>query len=99
MISGGRLVMQSTVQELLGEKGVVVRAQPSDRAGEVLTRMFGPEAVVREDGFFHLKTDPGQSTEINRQLLAAGIGVSELRPFERSLEEVFFQLTGDEQGS
>jgi ABC-2 type transport system ATP-binding protein len=99
VISGGRLVIQSTVQELLGEKGVVVRAQPSDRAGEVLTRMFGPEAVAREDGFFHLKTDPGQSMEINRQLMASGIAVSELRPFERSLEEVFFQLTGEKQGS
>jgi len=99
VISGGRLVIQSTVQELLGEKGIVVRAQPSDRAGEVLTRMFGPEAVVREDGFFHLKTDPGHSVEINRQLMASGIGVSELRPYERSLEEVFFQLTGEKQGS
>jgi len=99
VISNGRLVIQSTVQELLGERGVVVRAQPSDRAAEVLTRMFGPEAVVREDGFFHLKTDPGQSLEINRQLMASGIGVSELRPFERSLEEVFFQLTGEKQGS
>jgi ABC-type multidrug transport system ATPase subunit len=99
VISNGRLVIQSTVQGLLGERGVVVRAQPSDRAGEVLTRMFGPEAVVREDGFFHLKTDPGQSLEINRQLMASGIGVSELRPFERSLEDVFFQLTGEKQGS
>jgi ABC-2 type transport system ATP-binding protein len=99
VISGGRLVIQSTVQDLLGEKGVLVRAQPSDRAGEVLTRMFGPEAVVREDGFFHLKTDPGQSVEINRQLMASGVGVSELRPYERSLEDVFFQLTGEKQGS
>src|SRR4030088_1613265 len=99
VISNGRLVTQSTVQDLLGEKGIVIRAQPSERAGEVLTRMFGPEAVVREDGVFHLKTDPGQSVEINRQLMASGIGVSELRPFERSLEEVFFQLTGEKQGS
>jgi ABC-type multidrug transport system ATPase subunit len=99
VISNGRLVTQSTVQELLGEKGVVVRAQPADRAGEVLTRMFGPESVVREDGYFHLKTDPGQSVQINRELIASGIGVSELRPYERSLEEVFFQLTGEKQGS
>jgi ABC-2 type transport system ATP-binding protein len=61
--------------------------------------MFGPEAVVREDGFFHLKTDPAQSVEINRRLMADGIAVSELRPYERSLEEVFFQLTGEKQGS
>jgi hypothetical protein len=31
--------------------------------------------------------------------MAAGIGVTELRPYERSLEDVFFQLTGEKQGS
>jgi ABC-type multidrug transport system ATPase subunit len=99
VISNGRLVTQSTVQDLLGEEGVLVRAQPADAAQEMLTKMFGPEAVSRRDGAIHLKTDPGKSLEINRQLTAAGIGVSELRPFERSLEEVFFQLTGEKQGS
>ena len=99
VISNGKLVRQSTVQELIGAKGVVVKAEPADRAGEMLTRMFGPAAVSREDGFFHLKTDPSGSLEINRQLMGSGIAVSELRPFEKSLEEVFFQLTGDKQGS
>jgi ABC-2 type transport system ATP-binding protein len=99
VISNGRLVIQSTVQDLLGEEGVLVRAQPTDAAHEMLTRMFGADAVSRRDGAIYLKTDPGKSLEINRQLTAAGIGVSELRPFERSLEEVFFQLTGEKQGS
>ena len=61
--------------------------------------MFGPAAVVRENSHFNLKTDPGQSLAINRQLMASGVAVSELRPVERSLEDVFFQLTGDRQGS
>jgi ABC-type multidrug transport system ATPase subunit len=99
VISNGRLVTQSTVQDLLGEEGVLVRAQPADAAQEMLTKMFGPEAVSRRDGAIHVKTDPGKSLEINRLLTSAGIGVSELRPFERSLEEVFFQLTGEKQGS
>src|SRR5258708_33896489 len=91
VISNGRLVTQSTVQELLGEEGVLVRAQPIDKAEDVLTKMFGPDAVRRQDGAIHLKTKPAQSADINRQLIGAGIVVSELRPFERSLEEVFFQ--------
>jgi len=99
VISNGKLVKQSTVRELIGEKGVVVKAEPADRAGEMLTRMFGPAAVSREDGSFHVRTDPSGSLEINRQLMGSGIAVSELRPFEKSLEEVFFQLTGDKQGS
>ena len=99
VISGGRLVTQSTVQELLGEEGVLVRAQPVDRAYELLTSMFGTAAVSRQDGSIRLQTDPAGSVEINSRLVAAGIGVSELRPFERSLEEAFFQLTGEKQGS
>ncbi len=99
VISNGRLVTQSTVQELLGEEGVLVRAQPIEQAQDFLTRVFGPEAVSRQDGYIHLKTDPSHSLEINRRLTDIGIGVSELRPFERSLEEVFFQLTGEKQGS
>src|SRR5579864_6297748 len=99
VISNGRLVKESTVQELLGEEGVLVRAQPIEQAQEVLTRMFGPQAISRQDGTIHLKTRPENSLEINRQLMNAGVGVSELRPFERSLEEVFFQLTGEKQGS
>ena len=99
VISNGKLVRQSTVQELLGEEGVLVRAQPLDRAEQMLGAMFGNAAITRQDGALHLNVKPEQSTEINRQLVGAGIGVSELRPFERSLEEVFFQLTGEKQGS
>ncbi len=39
-----------------------------DRANEVLTRIFGPAALVRENGDFDLRTDPGQSLAINRQV-------------------------------
>ena len=101
VISNGRLVKQSTVQDLLGEEGVLVRAQPIDQAQEILSKMFGPDAISRngDAGALHIKTKPSHSAEINRQLVAAGVGVSELRPFERSLEEVFFQLTGEKQGS
>ena len=56
--------------------------------------MFGPAAVVRENSHFNLEIDPGHSLEINRQLMGAGIGVSELRPLERTLEDVFLRLTG-----
>ena len=99
VISNGKLVTQSTVQELLGEEGVLVRAQPIEQAQEILTRMYGADAISRQDGAIRLKTKPENSVEINRSLTSAGVGVSELRPFERSLEEVFFQLTGEKQGS
>ena len=99
VISNGKLVKQSTVQELLGEEGVLVRAQPMEQAQAVLAATFGADVISRQDGALHLKTKPSNSVEINRLLVTAGVGVSELRPFERSLEEVFFQLTGEKQGS
>ena len=99
VISNGRLVKQSTVQDLIGEEGVLVRAQPIDQAQELLTKMFGIDAISRQDGAIHLKTKPENSVQVNRMLMAAGVDVSELRTFERSLEEVFFQLTGEKQGS
>jgi len=99
VISGGRLVTQSTVQELIGETGVLVRAEPVDQAENLLRGMFGPEFVSRRAGAFYLKTDPSRSVEINRQLTSSGVAVSELRPVERSLEEVFYQITGEKQGS
>jgi len=76
-----------------------VRAQPIEQAQDILTRMYGAAAISRQDGAIRLKTKPENSVEINRSLTTAGIAVSELRPFERSLEEVFFQLTGEKQGS
>ncbi len=99
VISNGRLVKQSTVQDLIGEEGVLVRAQPIDQAQELLTKMFGIDAISRQNGAIHLKTKPENSVQVNRMLMAAGVDVSELRTFERSLEEVFFQLTGEKQGS
>lgn len=43
-----------------------------------------------------LTTDPGRAAEINAKLVSAGLRVSEIRPSEQSLEEVFLELTGGE---
>src|SRR5438552_4635308 len=66
VISNGKLVTQSTVQELLGEEGVLVRAQPIEQAQDILTRMYGADAISRQDGYFHLKTDPARTAQITR---------------------------------
>jgi ABC-type multidrug transport system ATPase subunit len=99
VISHGRLVRESTVAALRGSAGVLVRARPRDVAERMLTEMFGPGAVGQVDGALRVSTDPERSAELNSRLAVAGVAVSELRPVQRSLEEVFFQLTGEEQGS
>src|SRR5215469_2192764 len=99
VISQGRLVTQATVAELRGERGVLVRAEPIEGAQRVLTAALGAGSVTTVDGTLQVGIDPARCAEVSARLAAAGIAVTELRPLERSLEEVFFQLTGEEQGS
>ena len=47
-------------------------------------------------GRLRLTVDPARAAEINAELVGAGLRVSELRPVERSLEEMFLELTGGE---
>jgi len=99
VISNGKLVKQSRVEDLLGEKGVLVRAEPVEQAEAILAGIFGAATVTQENGAIRVMTAPDRIADINRQLVTAGVAVSEVRPMERSLEEVFFQLTGERQGS
>jgi ABC-2 type transport system ATP-binding protein len=89
----GVMVAEGTVDEIRGENGVSVTVDDKQRAGEVLTRMFGAPAVHLENGGFRLDIDKTQAIEVNRTLFQAGIGVSELRSDERSLEDIFLELT------
>ncbi|HEX6547199.1 MAG TPA: ABC transporter ATP-binding protein [Candidatus Dormibacteraeota bacterium] len=99
VIQKGKLVAEGAIDELRGEAGIYVRAQPEDQAKAVLERILGADAVKPDaDRGFRVTADPGRAPEINRELVAAGIGVFELRPAERSLEDVFLELTGGEMG-
>jgi ABC-type multidrug transport system ATPase subunit len=89
----GVIVAEGTVDEIRGENGVSVTVDDKQRAGEVLTRMLGAPAVHVENGGFRLDVDKTQAIVINRTLFQAGIGVSELRSDERSLEDIFLELT------
>jgi len=98
VIQRGKLVAQGTVAGLRGEPGLLVRAEPAEKARRALGDLLGQAAVKLEDGAFRLTADPARAAEINTRLVQAGLSVSELRTAERSLEEVFLQLTGEESG-
>ncbi|MDP9246915.1 MAG: ATP-binding cassette domain-containing protein [Candidatus Dormibacteraeota bacterium] len=95
IIRKGRLVREGTVDELRGEPAVTVRATPLDAARKELERMLGTSAVAAVDGTLRIATDPERAADINAALVGAHIRVSELRPAERSLEDVFLQVTGE----
>jgi ABC-type multidrug transport system ATPase subunit len=99
VIRKGQMVAEGTIDELRGAAHLTVRAEPADRARALLEAEAGPAAVsVDGDGAFRVNLDVARAAEINRKLVEAGIAVSELMSGERSLEEVFMELTGTEGG-
>ena len=97
VIQKGQLVAEGTVAELQGQAGLFVRVEPVEEAARIAEKLAGVEEVQRTDGMLRLTIDPEKAAEINGKLVEAGLQVSELRPAEQSLEDVFLQLTGESQ--
>jgi ABC-type multidrug transport system ATPase subunit len=94
VISGGHLLVESTVADLRGESAVLVRAEPIGEAARTAGRLYGDDAVsVGDDGALRLRMSTERSAELTSALVHAGIAVHEVRPVERTLEEVFFEMT------
>jgi ABC-2 type transport system ATP-binding protein len=99
VISKGRMVAEGSIDEIRGGAELIVRAAPAERARLVLEEMLGPSRISsRGDGLFRLKVAIEEAGAINQRLVTGAVVVSELRPAERSLEEVFMELTGTEAG-
>jgi ABC-2 type transport system ATP-binding protein len=94
VISDGRLVVESTVGELLGLGRLVICAAPLDAAATVVSRLLGPGRVRVVDGTLQVQARPEEAARINRALVRADIDVTGLRQESRTLEEVFLQMTG-----
>jgi ABC-2 type transport system ATP-binding protein len=93
VIAQGRLRSESTVAELRGEKTLLIRAEPGPAARTVVERLVGPGRVTDADGGLAVATPAHRAPELARALVLADVAVHELRPRERSLEDVFFSLT------
>ena len=89
VVDRGRLVLQQELSTLRPATGrVIVRSPDADRAAAELNGRIasrdGDQLVVTE-------ADPA---ELNTQLVAAGLRITEIRPERRSLEDLVLQLTG-----
>jgi ABC-2 type transport system ATP-binding protein len=99
VISQGKLVGEGTVDDLRGRERLWLRAEPLGQAERLLGSMRGVDEVARDDGGFRIAAEPAAAPEINRALVEAGIAVSELRPERASLEQVFLELTQEEEAA
>ncbi|MDQ7910914.1 ATP-binding cassette domain-containing protein [Phytohabitans sp. ZYX-F-186] len=93
VVSGGRLIAESTVAELRGGARLRVVADPIQDAAARVRALVGQDRVRVEDGALELDIEAGKAAWINAELVGAGIDVSELGVRERELEDVFLELT------
>jgi ABC-2 type transport system ATP-binding protein len=96
IISRGRLVTVGGVNEVLAKGGpsrMVVRVDDLD-GGLAALQHAGLPARLEAD---HLLVDitPTEGARVSKALAERGLYVSELRPEEVSLEDVFLELTGE----
>lgn len=97
VIDGGRLIAEGTPEQLgarLQGGGIIVVAEPLDRAVACLREHPAVHTVERDEDRLRVTVDPTHTPELNRRLVAANVDVRELRPFGHSLEDAFLQLTG-----
>ena len=98
VIAGGRLLTESTVAELRGGRRLRVVALPVDRALAVAMRIAGDDGVRLEQGDTDaLLLDLGEEAvpALVRALVTEDVDVHEVTVTERTLEEVFFEMTAD----
>jgi ABC-2 type transport system ATP-binding protein len=96
VISGGRLLVESTVTDLRGEASLLVRASPLPAARAVAERIVGVDRVSTVDEGLRLAGGGGRAAELTRALVLADIAVHEIRPEERTLQDAFFAMTNEE---
>jgi ABC-2 type transport system ATP-binding protein len=97
ILSRGRCVLHGTVRDVLASAGasdgVLVRVDDLDAGASVL-RGAG-FAAERRDGHIRVAIRPRDAGRVTQVLAAQGVWVTDLRPDERTLEDLFLELTAD----
>jgi ABC-type multidrug transport system ATPase subunit len=91
VISRGRLLTESTVAELRGGRRLRIVATPVERALAVAMRFT--DAVELEADAVLLDLAPERTPEVVRAMVAEDVDLHEAVVTERTLEEVFFEMT------
>ncbi|KAA0022038.1 ABC transporter ATP-binding protein [Antrihabitans cavernicola] len=93
VISGGTLLAESTVAELRGATTMLLRAEPAAVAFPFVQRAAGSQRTMLTDKGIRVEVGADQAPALARAVVESGADLLELRPDERSLEDVFFEMT------
>lgn len=93
IIRNGNLLFQGTLDELKARTNtqILIKATPLDKVQEFI-RQMGLGVENREGKLYVSKGEIG-TEELNRAMVLKGFGVSHLSESEKSLEEIFLELT------
>jgi ABC-type multidrug transport system ATPase subunit len=96
VINKGVLLRESTVAELRGGASLAVRGEPVDQVAAAAAALAGDDGVHLGGDRVLVDLDPDRAPELVRALVAGGVQVHQVGSVERTLEEVFFEMTRDE---
>ncbi|MFC7423756.1 ABC transporter ATP-binding protein [Nocardia tengchongensis] len=93
VISGGRLLTESTVRELRGQASLLVRAEPMAVALPAVRAAVGERSALLTAAGIRVDAGAAQAPVVARAVIESGADLLELRSDEKTLEEVFFEMT------
>jgi len=99
MLREGKVIFTGKTSELLAAQQPVVVAKPEhmndlNKLAEI-AKSLGHQASVLDDAV-HVKGEKNFAAELNKAAFAAGITLASLEPIQASLEETFFEMTGEQ---
>jgi ABC-2 type transport system ATP-binding protein len=99
MLREGKVIFAGNTSQLLAAQQPVVVAKPENakdlnKLAEI-AKSLGHVTSVLDDAV-HVKGEKNFAAQLNKAAFEAGITLSSLAPIQASLEETFFEMTGEQ---
>ncbi len=96
ILKSGKLLMQGEVGSLIAQgTALELQTTDADRAEAVLASLEFVKSVTREGVRLVVETSGDHAVDVSRALAQQDIYLSELRPRQSTLEDVFLEVTGE----
>ncbi len=98
ILNDGDIAANGSVQELLNNQQLIKLASPAlQDAEKIIKELSSTRVIGREGDYLSLESTDLDSSEINQLLVSQNIPVSELILEKASLENLFHEITGEQQ--